>query len=107
MCILVLAIEVGGDQLSPINLIGLPLCLLGIAGHIVHKVLFIKSVAGTVSAIDTDDFDSLTRKRVKQIDRKEHSEPLLEDEKWPNEDSDYDVDTNDVLFEVLQRRDGR
>lgn len=38
MCILILAVEVSGDQLSLVNVAGLSLCLLGIIGHIVHKV---------------------------------------------------------------------
>lgn len=37
MCILVLAVVVAGDQLSPINAMGLFVCLLGISGHIIHK----------------------------------------------------------------------
>ncbi|XP_026736332.1 solute carrier family 35 member C2-like [Trichoplusia ni] len=100
MCILVLAVEVSGDVLSPINVAGLALCLLGIIGHITHKVLFIKSVAGTVHAIDSD-FESIRRSsKVKG----EHDEPLLEEQAWPaSEDSDFD--SNVVLFEVLQRRD--
>lgn len=102
MCILVLAVEVSGDVLSPINVVGLGVCLLGIIGHIIHKVLFIKSVAGTVHAID-QDFESIRRtSKVKG----EHGKPLLEDQAWPaSEESDFD--SNVVLFEVLQRRDGR
>lgn len=106
MCILVLAIEVGGDQLSSINLIGLPLCLLGIAGHVVHKLMFIKSVTGTVAAIDTDYFESMGQNRLAHTDRKELSEPLLEDEPH-SEVSDTEIDSNGILYEVLQRRDGR
>lgn len=101
MCILVLAVKVSGDILSPINVVGLSVCLLGIIGHIIHKVLFIKSVAGTVHAIDADDFEAKPKTKVKG----EHGEPLLEDETWPqSEESDFD--SNVVLFEVLQRRDG-
>lgn len=106
MCILVLAIEVGGDQLSSINLIGLPLCLLGIAGHVVHKLLFIKSVTGTVVGIDSDYFESMSQNRLAQTDRKEHSEPLLEDERH-SEVSDNESDSKGILYEVLQRRDFR
>ncbi|XP_023937957.2 solute carrier family 35 member C2 [Bicyclus anynana] len=104
MCILVLAVEVSGDQLSLINVVGLAVCLLGIIGHIVHKVLFIKSVAGTVHAIDFDD--TMPRPRLKS--KGEHNEPLLDAKKWQNAGSEEsDFDSNVVLFEVLQRRDGR
>ncbi|XP_053624788.1 solute carrier family 35 member C2 [Plodia interpunctella] len=100
MCILVLAIKVGGDKLSSINLIGLALCLLGIIGHIVHKVLVIKAVAGTVSAVD-ENFEVI-RNRANGDSK---SEPLLEpDTKWPTSD-DSDADTNTVLHEIIQRRD--
>ncbi|XP_045784117.1 solute carrier family 35 member C2 [Maniola jurtina] len=105
MCILVLAVEVSGDQLSPINVLGLALCLLGIIGHIIHKVLFIKSVAGTVHAIDFEEH--MTRPRLPKS-KEEHHEPLLDGHKWQNAASeDSDFDSNVVLFEVLQRRDGR
>ena len=108
MCILVLAVEVSGDVLSPINVVGLSVCLLGIIGHIIHKVLFIKSVAGTVAAID-QDFDSIkdfeaVRRTTKA--KGEHGTPLLEDTTWPASE-ESDIDSNVVLFEVLQRRDGR
>ncbi|XP_047543563.1 solute carrier family 35 member C2 [Vanessa atalanta] len=104
MCILVLAVEVSGDQLSSINVIGLAVCLLGIIGHIVHKVLVIKAVVGTVSAIDFEDMGRPRKPKSKE----EHHEPLLDDNKWQNvasEESDFD--SNVVLFEVLQRRDGK
>ncbi|KAG6456314.1 hypothetical protein O3G_MSEX009674 [Manduca sexta] len=84
MCILVLAVQVSGDQLSAINAVGLAVCLLGIIGHIVHKLLVIKAVAGTVQAIDADDFDAISH---------------------TSEESD--VDANVVLYQVLQRRDGK
>ncbi|XP_013199486.1 solute carrier family 35 member C2 [Amyelois transitella] len=101
MCILVLAVKVGGDKLSSINVVGLAVCLLGIIGHIVHKVLVIKAVAGTVSAVD-ENFEVI-RNRAKVGDGK--SEPLLEaDPKWPISD-DSDLDTNTVLHEIIQRRD--
>ncbi|XP_022832433.1 solute carrier family 35 member C2 [Spodoptera litura] len=102
MCILVLAVEVSGDVLSPINVVGLAVCLLGICGHIVHKVIFIKSVTGTIPALDAD-FNTI--RRPLKISG-EHDKPLLEDQTWPaSEESDFD--SNVVLFEVLQRRDGR
>ncbi|XP_041987579.1 solute carrier family 35 member C2 [Aricia agestis] len=105
MCILVLAVEVSGDQLSLINVLGLSLCLMGIIGHIIHKVLIIKSVVGTVHAIDTEDFENINRKRTPKSNGEYH-EPLLEDEKWQNASEDSDFDSNVVLFQVLQRRDG-
>lgn len=104
MCILVLAVEVSGDQVSLVNVIGLVLCLFGIIGHIVHKVLIIKAVTGTVHAIDSDDFENISKSRSP---KEENQEPLLDDERWQNAASEEsDIDSNVVLFEVLQRRDG-
>ncbi|CAH1647405.1 unnamed protein product [Spodoptera littoralis] len=94
-------LKVSGDVLSPINVVGLAVCLLGICGHIVHKVIFIKSVTGTIQAVDAD-FNTI--RRPLKISG-EHDKPLLEDQTWPaSEESDFD--SNVVLFEVLQRRDG-
>ncbi|CAG9138315.1 hypothetical protein JYU34_000668 [Plutella xylostella] len=106
MCILVLAVEVGGDQLSPVNVAGLSLCLLGIAGHIVHKIIVIRRVAGSVTALDDDNFDPPVTLRTKKPD---NHQPLLADQQWSNEanSEDSDVDSNIVLYEVMQRRDAK
>lgn len=104
MCILVLAVEVSGDQLSAINVVGLSVCLLGIIGHMIHKVLVIKSVIGTVQAIDSDDFDVISKSRSPH-ETEEHDEPLLKEKTWLSEESD--VDANIVLYQILQRRDGK
>ncbi|XP_073957608.1 solute carrier family 35 member C2-like [Choristoneura fumiferana] len=101
MCILVLAVEVSGDRLSPINVAGLGVCLLGITGHCVHKLLFLKSVAGTVTAID-EEFEPPSR----EWPTKDDGEPLLE-ANWGHSSEESDFDANTVLFEVVQRRDGR
>lgn len=101
MCILVLAVEVSGDVLSPINVVGLAVCLLGIIGHIIHKVLFIRSVTGTVNIIDKDDFEIRSKCKTKD----DYDKPLLEEQNWPASE-ESDVDSN-VLFEVLKRRDAR
>ncbi|CAG9558599.1 unnamed protein product [Danaus chrysippus] len=104
MCILVLAVEVSGDLLSPINVVGLALCLLGISGHIIHKILVIKSVTGSVRAIHYNNMRSRLAKS-----KEDHGEPLLvDDSKWQNVPSEEsDIDSNVVIYEVLQRRDGR
>ncbi|XP_038216661.1 solute carrier family 35 member C2 isoform X1 [Zerene cesonia] len=106
LCILVLAVEVSGDQLSPINVVGLVLCLTGITGHIIHKVLFIKAVAGSVRALEDDDFVKIGRTRAPKAKDERH-EPLLDDQKWDDIASDdSDIDSSVVIYEILQRRDG-
>lgn len=104
MCILILAVEVSGDQLSAINMLGLVLCLMGIIGHIVHKVLLIQAVTGTVRALK-EDFEPVGKVRGLKRDG-EHNKPLLDEQKWDGSD-DSDPDANIVLREVLQRRDGQ
>lgn len=66
-------------------------------------MLVIRAVAGTVRALDLDDFETINRTRAPK--EGEHREPLLEEQKWHSDDSEGD--TNDILFQVLQRRDGR
>lgn len=111
MWILVLAVEVSGDQLSSVNVAGLGLCLLGISGHIVHKIFVIKSMTGNVKVIDDIDADfngqMMNRTRSPKHDASGHEEPLLDDEKnkWSEGSDASDVDSNLVLYEVVQRRD--
>ncbi|XP_028035450.1 solute carrier family 35 member C2 [Bombyx mandarina] len=100
MCILVLAVKVSGDQLSLINVVGLAVCLLGIIGHIVHKMLIIKAVESAV-VVEVDNFEAV---KNRSPNKDETDEPLLTEKSWLSEDSD--VDANVVLYEVLQRRDG-
>lgn len=105
MCILVLAVEVSGDQLSPINVVGLVVCLMGITGHILHKVLVIKRVAGTVRVLEDDDFVTISRTRVLAL-KDERSEPLLNEQKWQEASDESDNDSNLIIYEIMQRRDG-
>ncbi|CAK1554676.1 unnamed protein product [Leptosia nina] len=105
LCILVLAVEVSGDQLSPINVVGLVVCLLGITGHIIHKVLVIKRVAGSVRILEDDDFETIGRTRAPKLKDDRH-EPLLEDQKWQEGSEESDIDSSVVIYEIVQRRDG-
>ncbi|CAF4748292.1 unnamed protein product [Pieris macdunnoughi] len=104
LCILVLAVEVSGDQLSPINVVGLVVCLMGISGHIIHKVLVIRRVAGTVRILEDDDFVNIGKTRAPKA--KERSEPLLENQKWQEASDESDIDSSLVIYEIMQRRDG-
>lgn len=57
ICQLVLAVETKGDKLSGINVLGLVLCLGGIACHVAHKYSVLKSTEGSpkVATISPDD----------------------------------------------------
>lgn len=54
VCQLVLAVQMKGDQLSAVNVLGLVLCLGGIACHVAHKYSLMKEEAGR-SGNDGDD----------------------------------------------------
>ncbi|CAH2035694.1 unnamed protein product, partial [Iphiclides podalirius] len=106
MCILILAVEVSGDQLSPVNVVGLALCLMGIVGHIVHKVLVIRAVTGAARALNGDAHEPQGNGAALKRDG-EYNRPLLAAQKWDNASEESDVDASLVLREVLQRRDGQ
>lgn len=135
MVILVLAVELTGDQLSLINAMGLLVCLLGIIGHIVHKFMtannnqqlthsikypsrlsqgFIVTEKLDGSGFENHDI-SLFRRNTSYKSKGEHSVPLMSDMDAPstsrradnldNHSGDSDVDSNRILFDILQRRD--
>lgn len=99
--ILVLAIKIDGDQLSRTNSIGLALCLLGISGHIIHKVIVINS---TVQANDEQMSPAIRNRSPRHESEVEPFEPLL-DYKSSSDSDANDVDSNIILYEVVQRRD--
>lgn len=91
--ILVLAVEWNGDQLSPINVIGLLICLSGITCHVLHKLRNSSKMVGRVYEV--------------QSERRELGEHLI-----INEDNHYDLSSeNDeksdtqILFDILRSRD--
>lgn len=61
ICQLVLAVETKGDQLSGVNVLGLVMCLAGIACHVAHKYSVFKSggegdgATNRVATISPDD----------------------------------------------------
>lgn len=98
--------KVDGDELSQINTIGLVLCLLGISGHIVHKLNFIRTMTNKLKS-DEEYSHGMQVSRATKHDNENGKEPLLlGDEISVSEMSDTsDVDSNLVLYEVTQRRD--
>ncbi|RVE43953.1 hypothetical protein evm_011385 [Chilo suppressalis] len=114
MFILVLAVEVSGDQLSAVNVAGLALCLLGIVSHIVHNVLVIRAVAGSMRALDSSELAPASKRSgalSTAHEEGEHSRPLLDTQPsraWtptPTQSDDSDLDHAQVIYQVLQRRD--
>nr|CAI5850142.1 unnamed protein product [Callosobruchus analis] len=100
---LVLSVEYAGDQLSPVNVIGLCVCLGGISCHVVHKmhgeamksVSAVNAVSQRHSDYELDlEPDDL---RDQLINGRLECEPISDDEDARSE--------TEVLFDILNRRD--
>ncbi|KAL1517358.1 hypothetical protein ABEB36_001129 [Hypothenemus hampei] len=88
--ILALAVEMNGDIMSPINVVGLFVCLCGISGHVLHKIRATPQGRPWGRNYDLDN------------ERHELGETLIEDLKIL-EDSDDDKSDSQVLFDILGR----
>lgn len=91
--VLGLAILWNGDQLSPVNLAGLFLCLCGISSHVIHK-------------LRGDGKKTPTRRYVEDS---EHQELDGLVDKFSNNDltseSDEEKSDSQVIFDILKNRD--
>ncbi|XP_077302562.1 solute carrier family 35 member C2 [Arctopsyche grandis] len=135
MFILILAVEINGDEMSRINVLGLIICLIGITGHIIHKFyvnstaqtltttinytsritegFFVQETLDTMKGFEGRDLSLFRRNTSKG--KSEHSVPLLADQDTTStsinhahdEDQSLDSDgeSNKVIFDILQRRD--
>lgn len=115
-----MAVEINGDQLSALNVLGLILCLGGICSHVLHK--YTTLTANTASGgLASDNADNATgvvtyenhKVRDKQVRlnyRTGQAIPLL-DEAIAESDTDDSQNENqnssDIIFDVLKRRDIR
>lgn len=92
MVILVLAVEWNGDQLSPINVVGLLVCLSGIICHVIHKIQ-------TTAKYSAKSYEI-------QAERHELGEHLMIEEHHYDigSESDERSDTQ-ILFEVIGRHE--
>lgn len=119
ICQLVLAIELDGDQLTPLNVLGLIMCLGGICCHVIHKY-YMMTTSGEYKDNATLDVDTSvsfekTMNGGQQVNlskyRKDQSVPLLQADMLNSSDSDESGNDNqngsDVIFDVLKRRDMR
>lgn len=103
ICQLVLAVELNGDQLSVMNILGLIMCLMGICSHVIHKFSIYSKNRTEVSV----QFD----KNVEQANIQNHTGqrmPLLDDLGNSESDDSHDnQNSSEVIFDVLKRRDTR
>lgn len=118
ICQLVLAIELDGDELTSLNVLGLIMCLGGICCHVIHKYYVMTSGEYKENMkldVDTSVSFEKSTNGVQQINlskyRKDQSVPLLQADILDSSDSDESGNGNqngsDVIFDVLKRRDMR
>lgn len=89
-----LAVEWNGDIMSPLNALGLVICLCGISCHVVHK-------------IKTQPIRLPGRSYDSDSERKELEEYLMDDD-LPydvNSDSEGEKSDTQVLFDILNRHE--
>lgn len=132
VCQLVLAVEMKGDQLSTLNILGLVLCLGGIVCHVSHKYSMMKSGDSAPSSSPTKDQedDGLesggdTESSFQFRYRNKSGQKLLDQSPLLESDEDEDVElfqaggkgkahlkmdkesADDIIFDIVQRRDQR
>lgn len=128
---LVLAVELNGDRLSAVNVIGLVLCMGGICSHVLHKyTTLVKNGkrAGIVNAMNGEASTSGDRSDDGEdcvvFDRQQQgvetpvkwragqNVPLLDEADEMSTDTDDESSpkkqtSSDIIFDVLKRRDAR
>lgn len=133
ICQLVLAVEINGDQLSFMNIMGLVMCLGGICCHVVHKYSIVlrnrslnngaggnscKSSNSTGSSSNNNgllfsDGKSQGHHQLEIKYRSSQKVPLLLSDANLDDSDNSDDSQNDnqsaseVIFDVLKRRDTR
>ncbi|XP_030760765.1 solute carrier family 35 member C2 [Sitophilus oryzae] len=89
--ILAIAVEMNGDMMSPINIIGLFICICGISGHVIHKI---KS---------TSQNRQTGRNYELNNERSELGETLMIEDIKDDLTSDDEKSDSQVLFDILSR----
>ncbi|EDV97458.1 solute carrier family 35 member C2 [Drosophila grimshawi] len=118
ICQVALAVELKGDQLSSINVVGLAVCLVGIGFHLVHKYSSMEKMSkqqlatqmeGGGEDMDTEyDFNNKTNAGNSTGSHATLTVPLLEQTDSEDELSNGNTskeNASDVIFDVLKRRD--
>lgn len=135
VCQLVLAVEMKGDQLSPVNVLGLVLCLGGIVCHVGHKYSQLKNGeeggGNSSNSQDEDGTGDDTESSFQFRYRNKSGQKMMLDQS-PLLESDEDEDVelfqakrkggggggkkplemdkesaDDIIYDIVQRRDQR
>uniref|UniRef100_A0A1A9UJJ0 Sugar phosphate transporter domain-containing protein n=1 Tax=Glossina austeni TaxID=7395 RepID=A0A1A9UJJ0_GLOAU len=127
---LALAVELNGDQLTLINVLGLIVCLAGICCHLLHKYSMLTKIEDFQTYDETNEMHfndnsinaSNANVNVAGVNNestsssfsflnKQHSSqmvPLLEETDSEDDGTDHNgpkVNSSDVIFDILKRRD--
>ncbi|XP_014100270.1 solute carrier family 35 member C2 isoform X2 [Bactrocera oleae] len=129
ICQLALGVELNGDQLSLINVLGLVVCLAGICMHLLHKYLTLTKIEslemgeeeGELRFNETSISSTANSNNhqtsgnagpggnvLSTVLQKKHSSqtiPLLEQSDSDDSNNDNERSASDVIFDVLKRRD--
>ncbi|XP_011189014.2 solute carrier family 35 member C2 [Zeugodacus cucurbitae] len=127
ICQLALGVELNGDQLSLINVLGLVVCLAGICMHLLHKYLNLTKMESIDMGDEEGEFNETTMSSptnsnnhqtsgiagaggnvLSAVLQKKHSSqtvPLLEQSDSDDSNNDNEQSASDVIFDVLKRRD--
>ena len=134
ICQLVLAVEINGEVLSTYNLIGLLLCLGGIASHIVYKYWIYADNSPQKVDVESETHYDMNNQYSNKFDKSDRSgsgglneaktqangtsvviaynaglkAPLLNydsDSEDQEDDNEMDSKSAEVLFDILKRRD--
>lgn len=90
ICTLVLAVQWNGDEMTPINLAGLSLCLGGIICHVIHKAVKTNNETSTILHKPLLD---------------EASAHFLAEDTSTEEEVTRDDSSTEILFSILNSRD--
>jgi solute carrier family 35, member C2 len=121
ICQLVLAVEINGDQLSVLNVLGLIMCVGGICSHVIHKYWTYLEEQSAASSPESsveyekepNNYKNKTTTRITngKYQHKQVKTPLLDSDDMVHSDSDNsqidDKNSSEVLFDILKRRDAR
>ncbi|XP_023027283.1 solute carrier family 35 member C2 [Leptinotarsa decemlineata] len=89
---LVLAVQWNGDELSPLNVVGLTVCMCGISFHVIHKIR---------------TQPSRTPKRSYEVENEHHEigEYLINENVQLSSESDAEKSDTEILFDILNRHE--